>query len=124
MNTEEEEFITLIVHLCRFHLGQVPNDSVTGREIVTYLEQRGLLKKPLPPPQLNPVVAEVIVGQQLLEVPDAAELLNVSTKWIYRHYRELPHILLGTGERQKIRFRRKALLDWIAQHEIDWRKKR
>ncbi len=124
MNAEEEEFLKLIVNLCRFHLGQVPHDSVTEKEIATYFEKRGLIKKPVPPLELNPVVAEVIAGQQLLEVRDAAELLNCSEKWVYRHYRELPHILIGTGEKPRLRFRRKALLAWIEQHEIDWRKKR
>jgi Helix-turn-helix domain len=57
----------------------------------------------------------------LLDVNGAAELLGVSAKWVYVNYKTLPHIPIGSGERPRLRFRRKALLEWIDRREIDWR---
>jgi len=36
----------------------------------------------------------------------------------YENYRNLPHILLGSGTQPRIRFRRGALMNWIASHEL------
>lgn len=58
----------------------------------------------------------------LLDVNGAAELLGVSPKWVYVNYATLPYIPIGSGTRPRLRFRRKALLDWIDRREIDWRK--
>jgi len=60
----------------------------------------------------------------LLDAKEVAELLGVHPNWVYLNYRQLPHIPFGTGSKPRIRFRRKAILAWIEQHEIDWRKKR
>jgi len=59
----------------------------------------------------------------LLDVNGAAELLAVSAKWVYVNYKTLPHVQIGSGIRPRLRFRRKALLDWMDRREIDWRRK-
>jgi Helix-turn-helix domain len=61
-------------------------------------------------------------ADSLLDVNGAAEILGISAKWVYVNYKTLPHVQIGNGERPRLRFRRKALLDWIDRREIDWRR--
>jgi len=54
---------------------------------------------------------------RLLNVEQAAEVLNVSTDWLYRDqkYKELPFtIILG---KRKIRFSLQGLLTWIKENQ-------
>jgi len=75
-----------------------------------------------PSPEQETPKARQDCADCLLDVSGAAELLGVSPKWIYVNYKTLPHTPIGNGERPRLRFRRKALLDWIERREIDWRK--
>jgi predicted DNA-binding transcriptional regulator AlpA len=61
---------------------------------------------------------------ELLDIRQAAAVLQVSMKWLYRSYQSLPHVLIPAGKKPRIRFRRAALEQWIANHEIDFRKGR
>jgi len=58
----------------------------------------------------------------LLNIQQAATLLAVSVKWLYRNYRNLPHVLIPAGRKPRIRFRRDDLHGWIAAHSFDWRR--
>lgn len=58
----------------------------------------------------------------LLDIQQAAAMLAVSVKWLYRNYRNLPHILIPAGRKPRIRFRRDDLYGWIEAHSFDWRK--
>ena len=51
---------------------------------------------------------------RLLTAEEAASLLGVSTKWLYRHYRSLPfsHRL----SRKTLRFSEAGLRRWLAAH--------
>jgi len=59
----------------------------------------------------------------LLTVEQAAELLGMSAKWLYRNYESVPHVLIPAGKKPRIRFRKAALEQWIASHEFDFRKR-
>lgn len=72
---------------------------------------------------LRAIVSNSSVGG-LLDIANAADLLGVSAKWLYRNYRDLPHVLIPAGKRPRIRFRRSDLEQWIANHSFDWRKRR
>jgi excisionase family DNA binding protein len=61
-------------------------------------------------------------SRSLLSVDEAAEYLSMSAKWVYRNYRDLPHVLIGSGERPRIRFRASDLDQWINARTIDWRR--
>jgi predicted DNA-binding transcriptional regulator AlpA len=60
----------------------------------------------------------------LLTVEQAAQLLGMSAKWLYRNYESVPHVLIPAGKKPRIRFRKEALQQWIERHEIDFRKGR
>lgn len=72
-------------------------------------------------PVHKPVSAPVPSGT-LLTVEEAAARLGVSTKWIYRHYKTLPYVLIPAGKKPRIRFRQRDLDIWILRHRFDWRK--
>ena len=74
---------------------------------------------PVALPAPNELVQSATENQQLLKVCEAARIMNMSETWVYLNYKSLPHVLIGTGSKPRIRFRRKALLAWIEQHEID-----
>ncbi len=57
----------------------------------------------------------------LLDIKQAAQVLHISAKWLYRNYKNLPHVLIPAGRKPRIRFRREALERWIAAHSFDWR---
>ena len=122
------QFLELLDYFRNWFLGLAPDDPTKAERLVDYLQERGLVKKTLPPQApaapANNLRGEMRDGDALLNVREAAELLNCSTKWIYLHYAELPHIPFGAGPKPRLRFRRQALLAWMDQHEIDWRKKR
>jgi predicted DNA-binding transcriptional regulator AlpA len=57
----------------------------------------------------------------LLNIRQAAQLLGISEKWLYRNYRTLPHVLIPAKTKPRIRFRQADLDVWIHKHTIDWR---
>jgi hypothetical protein len=118
-----QELLELVAYLCNWFLGLAPDDTGKAEKLVDYLQERGLIKR-APPAPANELVASARDGDALLDVREAAELLNCSTKWIYLNYEKLPHIPMGAGSKPRLRFRRTALLAWIERNEIDWRKKR
>ena len=46
----------------------------------------------------------------------------MSAKWLYRNYRDLPHVKIGGGTKPRIRFKGADLDQWVAAHTFDWRK--
>lgn len=61
-------------------------------------------------------------GDQLLPPKDAAVLLGVSTSQLREMTKldQIPHLVLpttGRGERQRYRYRRKSLIEWIHSRE-------
>ena len=56
----------------------------------------------------------------LLDVREAAELLGMSQKWLYRNWRSLPHVLIPAGKKPRITFKREALERWIHSHSFNW----
>ncbi len=70
---------------------------------------------PAPPPP--PAVAS---PDQLIDVRQAAAHIGMSARWLYRHYRILPHVRIGGfGDRGKgrsrIKFRRSDLDAWLVR---------
>jgi hypothetical protein len=118
-----QEFLELVAYLCNWFLGLEPDDASKAQKLVDYLQERGLVKR-APSAPANDLIAELRDGDALLDVREAAELLNCSRQWIYLNYEKLPHVPLGAGPKPRLRFRRQALLAWMERHEIDWRKKR
>jgi len=55
----------------------------------------------------------------LLDVPQAAAYLGMSSKWLYRNYARLPHIRIGAGKKPRIKFRRRDLDAFVCQHRIN-----
>jgi excisionase family DNA binding protein len=60
--------------------------------------------------------------RSLLTIEEAADYLGMSAKWLYRNYRDLPHLKIGGGTKPRIRFKSADLDGWIAAHTCDWRK--
>jgi excisionase family DNA binding protein len=60
--------------------------------------------------------------RSLLTIEEAADYLGMSAKWLYRNYRDLPHVKIGGGTKPRIRFKSTDLDGWIAAHTCDWRK--
>jgi len=60
--------------------------------------------------------------RSLLTIEEAANHLGMSAKWLYRNYRDLPHVKIGGGTKPRIRFKSADLDGWIAAHTCDWRK--
>ncbi len=69
-----------------------------------------------PVPSTEPSVPH---EDELLNVKEAAKLLGMSTKWVYRNWRSLPHVLIPAGKKPRIRFRREALERWIRSHSFN-----
>ncbi len=57
-------------------------------------------------------------SEPLLDVPQAAQYLAMSAKWLYRNYHRLPHIAIGDGKKPRIRFRRCDIDAWVRRHRI------
>jgi hypothetical protein len=57
-------------------------------------------------------------SQPLFGVQEAAEYLGMSAKWVYRSYKTLPHVLIGSGSKPRIKFRRCDLDAWVRRHRI------
>lgn len=83
------------------------------------------------PPQ-NQQVTVVVVPKKaalepkkddLLDVRQAAARLKISQKWLYRNYKNLPHVLIGGAKKPRIRFKVADIDDWVERHRLDWRKK-
>jgi len=67
----------------------------------------------------GPVTYSFPTRDRLLDVKEAAALLNVPESWIYQHVRaragdKLPHIKLG----KYIRFSAQALTQWLETHQF------
>jgi excisionase family DNA binding protein len=62
------------------------------------------------------------LSRSLLTIEEAANHLGMSAKWLYRNYRDLPHVKIGGGTKPRIRFKSADLDGWIAAHTCDWRK--
>ena len=60
--------------------------------------------------------------RSLLTIEEAADYLGMSAKWLYRNYRDLPHVKIGGGTKPRIRFKGADLDQWVAAHTFDWRK--
>ena len=117
----ERSFVELLVYLCNLHIDRVQRDPEQDKKVVLFLREHSIISSI---PEQVPPVSPTENDQRLLNVGEAAQLLGCSAKWIYVNYETLPHVALGTGPKPRLRFRRKALLAWIEQHEIDWRKKK
>ena len=55
--------------------------------------------------------------ERLLSIKEAAEVLNVSTDWLYRdqRYRDLPFTIVLSP--RKIRFSLQGLLNWLKEQQ-------
>jgi excisionase family DNA binding protein len=67
----------------------------------------------------GPVSGSLQVPDRLLDVKEAAALLNVPESWIYQHVRaraedQLPHFKVG----KYIRFSAQALTQWLEAHRL------
>ena len=62
-------------------------------------------------PQLAPV--KEITPNRMLTVQQASELLNIPTRWLYRHTKRLPHRKLG----KYTRFPEMDLLKWAEKQQ-------
>jgi predicted DNA-binding transcriptional regulator AlpA len=78
-------------------------------------------------PEHSPSVSRVEPGgkvespacsEPLFSMEDAAKYLGMSTKWMYRNYKMLAHILIGSGSKPRIKFRRCDLDAWVRRHRI------
>ena len=58
----------------------------------------------------------------LLTVDEAANYLGMSAKWLYRNYRDLPHVKIGGGVKPRLRFKEADLAGWITARTFDWRR--
>ena len=56
--------------------------------------------------------------EPLFSMEDAAKYLGMSTKWMYRNYKTLAHIPIGSGPKPRIKFRRCDLDAWVRRHRI------
>jgi predicted DNA-binding transcriptional regulator AlpA len=57
-------------------------------------------------------------SEPLFSMEDAAEYLGMSTKWMYRNYKNLAHIPIGSGPKPRIKLRRCDLDAWVRRHRI------
>jgi len=57
-------------------------------------------------------------SEPLFGMEDAAKYVGMSTKWMYRNYKMLAHILIGSGAKPRIKFRRCDLDAWVRRHRI------
>jgi hypothetical protein len=57
-------------------------------------------------------------SEPLFSMEEAAKYLGMSTKWMYRNYKTLAHILIGSGPKPRIKFRRCDLDGWVRRHRI------
>ncbi|PZR07105.1 MAG: DNA-binding protein [Archangium gephyra] len=48
-----------------------------------------------------------------MDVEEAARFIGISVSWLYRHWRQVPHIKLG----RRVRFTRDGLQAWFKQQE-------
>jgi excisionase family DNA binding protein len=74
---------------------------------------------PLVTRENGPVTYSLPARDRLLDVKEAAALLNVPESWIYQHVRarsedKLPHIKLG----KYIRFSTQALIEWLGARQL------
>lgn len=74
---------------------------------------------PLVTRESGPVTYSLPARDRLLDVKEAAALLNVPESWIYQHVRaragdKLPHIKLG----KYIRFSTQALVEWLEARQL------
>jgi len=71
-----------------------------------------------PVPSKEPAVPQ---DNDLLTVEQAAPLVGMRPKTLYRKYRDLPHVLLPTptGKKPRIRFRRGELQRWVQSHSFN-----
>jgi excisionase family DNA binding protein len=54
--------------------------------------------------------------ERLWDAEDVADMLGMTTDWVYREVREdrIPHIKLGP---RRVRFRKEAIDEWLLAHE-------
>lgn len=57
-------------------------------------------------------------GEDVLDVEEAAAYIDMSAKWLYRHYTIIPHVRIGFGSKPRLKFRRRDLDAWLEQHRI------
>lgn len=76
---------------------------------------------PAPAPQRKPDFSLSRPSPSLLTIAQAAGFLGMSTKWLYRNYKNLPHVKIGGGVKPRIRFRGADLDKWISARSFDWR---
>lgn len=57
-------------------------------------------------------------SEPLFDVEQAAEYLNMSAKWVYRNYKNIPHVPIGGGKKPRIKFRRCDLDVWVRRRRI------
>jgi predicted DNA-binding transcriptional regulator AlpA len=77
-------------------------------------------------PEHSPIVSKVApsnvesssCSEPLFSMEDAAKYLGMSTKWMYRNYKSLAHIPIGSGPKPRIKFRRCDLDAWVKRHRI------
>jgi hypothetical protein len=77
-------------------------------------------------PERSPSVSKVApsnvesssCSEPLFSMEDAARYLGMSTKWMYRNYKTLAHIPIGSGPKPRIKFRRCDLDAWVRRHRI------
>jgi hypothetical protein len=79
-----------------------------------------------PVPENSPSVSKIApsdvesssCSEPLFSMEDAATYLGMSTKWMYRNYKMLAHIMIGSGSKPRIKFRRCDLDAWVRRHRI------
>jgi excisionase family DNA binding protein len=87
-------------------LDRLPNQHAQNQPLTSV---PGPSKEPAGPPK-----------KDVLTVREAAALLGMSEKWVYRNYRDkLPHFLIPAGKKPRIRFKREALERWKLSHSFN-----
>jgi predicted DNA-binding transcriptional regulator AlpA len=81
-----------------------------------YQHQQNQQLPSMPVPSTEPAVPQ---KNGLLDVCEAARVLGMSRKWLYRNWRSLPHVLIPAGRKPRIRFRRVDLERWIHTHSFN-----
>ena len=92
---------------------QQHSDAAVPRNATSVPERSPSVSKVAPSNVESPSCSE-----PLFSMEDAAKYLGMSTKWMYRNYKMLAHIPIGSGPKPRIKFRRCDLDAWVRKHRI------
>lgn len=103
-------FITEVENL----VGKIPPDEIPG--LLGDVERiRAMLWARLATPRNPPATDGVSQADRLLDVNQAAEILNTTSRWLYRHANKLP--FTRRLSRKNLKFSELGLHKWIAKRK-------